>query len=413
MNIGSSLQWFYDRLGKVTYSMTYRNGPSSYDCSSAVYYALIQGGFLPQGHRIGNTDSLFYDLEKNGWSQLSAVNGFIDAQRGDVFIWGKRGASGGAAGHTGMFTDENNIIHCSAGWNGIHVDNHDYFNSINGGMPVTIYRYTGTSQNHGIIDQVLYPGSIVKFEGAYTTNDAALIGGVWQIRSNELAGGNFNWEDYGIPVEPLVEVDAEGYATTDQHLDEGSKFKIPGKFTIHDIRGDEVLIDWSGLKFWVKAGPVTEISSSDPGTPVPGQRATETPPETPEQPEPTPDTSPEPESPTEPPEQPQEQIEEPEKVKEEPKEEPMAFSQEQQQQLQVATQAVLDSNTEFTPVISDKVKTVAYFATDAIAIVSGLVFTLLAIFGVMDAIIAITVNAAITAALIGLKQTFRLSSKKQ
>lgn len=369
MNIESSLKWFYDRLGKVTYSMQYRYGPNSYDCSSAVYYALIQGGFLPQGHRIGNTDSLFYDLENNGWSQLSAANGFIDAQRGDVFIWGKRGASGGAAGHTGMFTDANNIIHCSAGWNGIHVDNHDYFNSINGGMEVTIYRHTGTSQNNGVIDQIIYPGSTIRFEGIYTTNDAALVGGVWQIRSNELAGGNFNWEDYGIPAEPLVEVDGDGYATDDQHLDEGSKFKIPGKFTVLDIRGDQILVEWGGMRFWVNAGPATEIDENDPGTPTPGKRPQETPPEQPEEPEPTPTPEPLPEQPTEPAEQ-------PEDIKEEPKEEPtMAFSPEQQKQLATQTESVKgllaevsasDGVQEITNSISKRTKTIVYIIGDTL-----------------------------------------------
>ena len=90
----------------------------------------------------------------------------------------------------------------------------------------------------------------------------------------------------------------------------------------------------------------------------------------------------------------------------------MAFNKEQQQELAIATQKVLDSN-EFQPVISDKVKTIAYFATDSAAIASGFIFTVLAILHVVDGIDAITITTAITTALLGLKQTFRLSSKKQ
>lgn len=103
-----------------------------------------------------------------------------------------------------------------------------------------------------------------------------------------------------------------------------------------------------------------------------------------------------------------------EEVKEDPKEETMATipTTEQLNEIRSNSQAVLDSNL-FLPVIPDNVKTIAYFITDITATISALVFTLLAIFGVMDAIIAITVNAAITTALLGLKQTFRLSSKKQ
>ncbi|WP_269116844.1 peptidoglycan amidohydrolase family protein [Enterococcus casseliflavus] len=48
-SIDNMIQWFKDREGKVTYSMSDRLGPSSYDCSSAVYYSLISGGFLPVG----------------------------------------------------------------------------------------------------------------------------------------------------------------------------------------------------------------------------------------------------------------------------------------------------------------------------------------------------------------------------
>lgn len=43
------IQWMNERKGKVTYSMTNRYGPNSYDCSSAVYYALVFAGFLNAG----------------------------------------------------------------------------------------------------------------------------------------------------------------------------------------------------------------------------------------------------------------------------------------------------------------------------------------------------------------------------
>ena len=58
-SIENMIKWFKDREGKVTYSMNSRLGPNSYDCSSAVYFSLIAGGFLPSGTGIGNTDSLF------------------------------------------------------------------------------------------------------------------------------------------------------------------------------------------------------------------------------------------------------------------------------------------------------------------------------------------------------------------
>lgn len=94
------------------------------------------------------------------------------------------------------------------------------------------------------------------------------------------------------------------------------------------------------------------------------------------------------------------------------KEEAMATTAAQIDQIQEATSEVLNSN-EFTPVINDHVKTVAYFVTDSVAIASALAFTILAILGSLDGVVAITISTAIATAMLGLKQTFRLSAKKQ
>lgn len=147
MNKEAIINWFNARKGRVTYSMADRNGPASYDCSSAVYHALIEAGFLPQGYRIGNTDSLFNDLEAHGWKQVPVnANGDADTHRGDIFIWGKRGASGGAFGHTGIILDDaGNIIHCSSGYDDIHVDNHDWLWELNGCPAYTFYTYVGNT----------------------------------------------------------------------------------------------------------------------------------------------------------------------------------------------------------------------------------------------------------------------------
>jgi hypothetical protein len=142
-NINTMIDWMQQRQGKVTYSMTARLGPNSYDCSSAVYNALIAGGFLPNGS-MGNTETLFNDLEKNGWQQVQPNNGHYPAKRGDIFIWGTRGHTLGAAGHTGIFVDNNdNIIHCNYGYNGITVNDHDTIWGYNGQPAITIYRYPG------------------------------------------------------------------------------------------------------------------------------------------------------------------------------------------------------------------------------------------------------------------------------
>lgn len=113
--IDRMLKWFYDRKGKVRYSMTYRAGPNSYDCSSSVFSALIYAGFKPSGTPLGSTVTL--------WSQVGSFIREIprsEARRGDIFLGGPRGvASGGKYGHTGLFVSNSRIIHCNGSDNGI------------------------------------------------------------------------------------------------------------------------------------------------------------------------------------------------------------------------------------------------------------------------------------------------------
>ena len=123
INIENAIAWMRARQGQVSYSMEDRDGPDSYDCSSSVYYALRSGGASSAGWAV-NTEYEHDWLVKNGY-ELITENSPWDAQRGDIFIWGKRGASAGAFGHTGMFIDENNIIHCNYAYNGISVNDHD------------------------------------------------------------------------------------------------------------------------------------------------------------------------------------------------------------------------------------------------------------------------------------------------
>ena len=93
LNMEQAIAWMEARRGKVTYSMDYRNGPNSYDCSSAVYYALMSAGAISAGWAV-NTEYEHDWLIKNGY-KLIAENQDWDAKRGDIFIWGKRGRSAG------------------------------------------------------------------------------------------------------------------------------------------------------------------------------------------------------------------------------------------------------------------------------------------------------------------------------
>lgn len=141
-SIDALMNFMYSKQGKVSYSMSARMGPYSYDCSSAVFFALIAGGFLKQGSGIGNTESL-YRLEGTLLIPISRS----EVRRGDIFVAGKKGGSSGSAGHTGIFIDNDRIIHCTyskknanfavtpaKGWMG------DY-----SGLPVYYYRLKNTS----------------------------------------------------------------------------------------------------------------------------------------------------------------------------------------------------------------------------------------------------------------------------
>lgn len=93
INIENAIAWMREREGQVYYSMEYRDGPDSYDCSSSVYYALRSAGASSAGWAV-NTEYEHDWLIKNGY-ELIAENTECTAQRGDIFIWGKRGASAG------------------------------------------------------------------------------------------------------------------------------------------------------------------------------------------------------------------------------------------------------------------------------------------------------------------------------
>ncbi|MGM0174079.1 peptidoglycan amidohydrolase family protein [Enterococcus sp. DIV0800] len=121
VGIEAMIKWMNDKLGKVTYSMTYRTGPKSYDCSSAVSYAMQAGGFYNFTYP-GNTETLF------------ALNGSIlkkisraECRRGDIFVAGTPGYSLGSGGHTGIFLDNKRFIHCNYSRNGISIDSNDAY----------------------------------------------------------------------------------------------------------------------------------------------------------------------------------------------------------------------------------------------------------------------------------------------
>lgn len=127
------IDWYKQRLGKVTYSMYNRTGPNSYDCSSAVYSALIYAGFVSKGTWLGSTVTLWQSV-----GTLMTPISRAEARRGDLFLSGEKGeASAGASGHTGIFTSNQTIIHCNYSDNGISetpVEGHS-------GSPIYCFRF--------------------------------------------------------------------------------------------------------------------------------------------------------------------------------------------------------------------------------------------------------------------------------
>ena len=147
INTETALAWMSARQGKVSYSMDYRDGPNSYDCSSSVYYALRSAGASSAGWAV-NTEYMHDWLIKNGY-QLIAENVDWNAKRGDIFIWGKRGQSSGAGGHTGIFIDPDNISHCNWSRKGISVDNYNNTAAASGWMYCYVYRLKSGASTQG------------------------------------------------------------------------------------------------------------------------------------------------------------------------------------------------------------------------------------------------------------------------
>lgn len=131
-NLEKTLQYFEEnhrsKSGAPHYSMINRYHNPDLDCSSAVFYAYIQGGFLPKNSFIGNTETLFQLVHKGYFIEIFD---YKDVQKGDMFIRGGEGKSSGANGHTGIFYKKNGIVHCNYYNNGISYNDEnsyiDYF----------------------------------------------------------------------------------------------------------------------------------------------------------------------------------------------------------------------------------------------------------------------------------------------
>ena len=272
-----AIEWFEQRQGRVSYSMDYRNGPNSYDCSSAIYHSLIYAGILPQGFRIGNTETEFVDLPKFGFQRIEAdANGYVQTQRGDIFIWGKQGYTLGANGHTGIFIDNDNIIHCAYAYKGIHTDEHDKLAGWNNVQYLTIFRYTGKPQNAPApalqpeaIDDVINIGSHFKINPALQVAEVNINDGRRELKIDALCPRGFTWAENGIPANWAAKVDSDGYKI-DGEINAGDLVKLQGAFVAQEVVQNDGMwfarVKRDGIDVWMELTPVSEIPTGDRGT---------------------------------------------------------------------------------------------------------------------------------------------------
>ena len=141
IDINKAIDYMYQLKNRgITYSM---NGSrigtdGTADCSGAVYISLVKGGAKPHSYPV-NTESEHAWLIANGF-ELIAFNKEWNMQRGDVLIFGLKGQSAGAGGHTAIAVDHNNVIHCNYAHNGVTVNPET---TMPYNMGWYVYRYKG------------------------------------------------------------------------------------------------------------------------------------------------------------------------------------------------------------------------------------------------------------------------------
>ncbi|WP_171300171.1 peptidoglycan amidohydrolase family protein [Enterococcus cecorum] len=141
IDINKAIDYMYQLKNRgITYSM---NGSrigtdGTADCSGAVYISLVKGGAKPHSYPV-NTESEHAWLIANGF-ELIAFNKEWNMQRGDVLIFGIKGQSAGAGGHTAIAVDHNNVIHCNYAHNGVTVNPET---TMPYNMGWYVYRYKG------------------------------------------------------------------------------------------------------------------------------------------------------------------------------------------------------------------------------------------------------------------------------
>ncbi|WP_106460175.1 peptidoglycan amidohydrolase family protein [Anaerococcus sp. Marseille-P3915] len=165
--------------GRIGAEASYRSPYE--DCSGFVYKCAKVGGFIPESMWNGSTEDLFR-LARQG-KYLKEIS-YKDVRRGDIFVKGKEGASGGAYGHTGIFTRKGEIIHCNAGSNWTVTTNNEnegyWYYLDDRYYPVRFFRWIGSD------DEKETPKK--KAEPKKTTPSPSVIAGARKVKNEKWHG---------------------------------------------------------------------------------------------------------------------------------------------------------------------------------------------------------------------------------
>lgn len=186
--------------GRIGKEASYQS--STDDCSSFTFKCGKVGGFIPESVYNGSTEDLF-KLARQG-KYLKEIP-YSEVRRGDIFVKGREGGSGGAYGHTGLFTRKGEIIHCNYG-NGTVTTNNEkegywyYLDSSK--VPVRFFRWVGAVEDKPRPKKAI--ADIAK----------EVIAGKWGVgadRADRLQKAGYSYKDVQAEVNRLVSQQAVYY----------------------------------------------------------------------------------------------------------------------------------------------------------------------------------------------------------
>lgn len=282
VNNKAVVQWFYDRQGKLTYSMTgSRNGSDgTADCSGSITQAIKDAGGAVYDY-LFSTVTLSGYLAKNGYERIS-VNQDWNAELGDIVLmsWGAdMSQSGGAGGHVGVMEDENNFIsvdYWTGGQLGTAVSRHNWNSYYGVQKPnyIEVWRITGNTvakptpntpspkptppkvQND--VDYMRQHGYVVWNRIVIGVDDRGFVNGLWQVINNKLAGAQVTatisieeWTNNGVPMAGISWADGTPNSSTG-----GGSFRFDQDtmaIVDYDVASNGIAVLVAGLKVWVDA----------------------------------------------------------------------------------------------------------------------------------------------------------------